>query len=104
MMICQLNNRKNSFFLLDFESREECMSQEPCTCVNMIMDRFVMFLEEEQNMDKHVESREADIAIAEQMAAGCNSGSLVGSNTSSIRKAVEVTIFLHCLGICSVGR
>ena len=41
--------------------REEWISQEPCICVNMIMDRLVMELDVEQKIVKSVETKLAEI-------------------------------------------
>ena len=54
---CQQKKRTVIFLLSEEAMREEWISQEPCICVNMIMDRLVMELDVEQKMVKRVDTK-----------------------------------------------
>ena len=102
--ICQLKNKQHIFLLNAYEDREMCMIQVPCTCVNMIVEKFMMELLGEHNIDKQHEIKLAAIDATRQSSTSIlfTLASLVGTNTSSIRKAITVNNVLLCLGILTL--
>ena len=82
-----------------------CMIQVPCTCVNIIIEKFMMELCRVHNIDKQHEIKLAAIAATRHTSTTSvlfTLVSLVGTNTSSIRKAITVNNVLLCLGILTL--
>ena len=63
--MCQQKKRIFSFLDTEEGMSEEWMSQEPCNCVNMIMERVVTELDVEQKIVKSVDIKLAAIEIIE---------------------------------------
>ena len=63
------------------------------------MEKFIIELFEEQLIDKQLETKLAAIDAARHTLAEFTPVSLLGNNTSSIRKAIIINKTLLCFGI-----
>ena len=70
--------------------------------MNIIIEKFIIELFEEQQIDKQLETKLAVIDAARHTFPEFTPVSLLGNNTSSIRKAIIINNTLLCFGILTL--